>query len=117
MKSIININLVKSIFITFGLITMSAIWTETEATHIVGGQLTYKHLGGNSYQVKLTLRRDCYLGSPEAEFDNPASIGVFTAAGDLAKWLPGLKEGQLFLPFMASDTLNEYIKSDCGFEG
>lgn len=117
MKSIININLVKSIFITLGLITMSAIWTESEATHIVGGQLTYKHLGGNSYQVKLTLRRDCYLGSPEAEFDNPASIGVFTAAGDLAKWLPGLKEGQLFLPFMASDTLNEYIKSDCGFEG
>jgi gliding motility-associated-like protein len=87
------------------------------ATHIVGGNLTYKYISGNRYQVKLVLRRDCFLGSPEAEFDNPASIAVFTAGGDLAKWLPGLTNGQILIPFMASDTLNEFIRSDCGFEG
>lgn len=85
------------------------------ATHIVGGNLTYKHLFGDAYQVKLVLRRDCLLGSAEAEFDNPASIGIFTSGGALAQWLGN--NGQLKLPFMSSDTLNEYIQSDCGFEG
>ena len=89
--------------------------SETWATHIVGGNLTYKHISGNTYQVRLTLRRDCLLGSPEAQFDDPASIGIFTSAGALATWLGN--NGQLKIPFMTSDTLNEYIRSDCGFEG
>lgn len=117
MKYIFNKNIVQSFFVIFGFLFLSGLYTKVEATHIVGGEMTYKYLGGTSYQINLTLRRDCYLGSPEAEFDDPASIGVFTASGDLASWLPGLKFGQLLLPFMASDTLNEYIKSDCGFEG
>jgi len=89
--------------------------TEAKATHIVGGNLTYKHLGGNDYQVRLVLRRDCFLGSPEAEFDNPASIGIFTAGGVPVSWL--YPNGQILLPLMSSDTLNEFIRSDCGFEG
>lgn len=117
MKYIFNKNIIQSVFLVFGLMFLSGLWSEVEATHIVGGEMTYRHLGGTSYQVRLTLRRDCFLGSPEAEFDNPASVGVFTANGDLASWLPGLNGGQLLLPFMASDTLNEFIRSDCGFEG
>lgn len=117
MQYITDIRIIRLAIMIGGMFFLSGIWTEAEATHIVGGNLTYKHIGGTSYQVKLTLRRDCYLGSPEAEFDDPAAIGVFTAGGDLAKWIPGLVNGQLLLPFMASDTLNEYIKSDCGFEG
>jgi gliding motility-associated-like protein len=31
------------------------------ATHIVGGALTYEHLGGTSYRIKLKLYRDCGL--------------------------------------------------------
>ncbi|MBC7885458.1 MAG: PKD domain-containing protein [Saprospiraceae bacterium] len=88
---------------------------DIHTTHIVGGNLTYRHLGGEIYQVKLVLRRDCFLGSPEAEFDDPASIGIFTSGGALAQWLAN--NGQIKIPFMSSDTLNEYIQSDCGFEG
>ncbi|MBL0099382.1 MAG: hypothetical protein IPP49_04430 [Saprospiraceae bacterium] len=88
---------------------------ELQATHIVGGNLTYKHVSGDTYQVKLVLRRDCLLGSPEAEFDNPASISIFTAGGSLAIWLSN--NGQIKIPFTASDTLNQFIRSDCGFEG
>lgn len=88
---------------------------DIRATHIVGGNLTYKHISGTTYQVKLVLRRDCFLGSPEAQFDDPAAIGIFTNSGALAIWL-GLN-GQIKIPFMSSDTLNEYIQSDCGFEG
>lgn len=88
---------------------------DISATHIVGGNITYKHVSGDIYQVKLVLRRDCFLGSPEAQFDDPASIGIFTGSGALAIWLAN--NGQIRIPFMASDTLNEYIQSDCGFEG
>ena len=89
--------------------------SESWATHIVGGNLTYRHISGTTYQVRLTLRRDCLLGSPEAQFDDPASIGIFTSSGALAIWVGN--NGQLKIPFMSSDTLNQYIRSDCGFEG
>ncbi|MEZ4911667.1 MAG: gliding motility-associated C-terminal domain-containing protein [Saprospiraceae bacterium] len=108
-----------SLLLAFLLITSD----DMHATHIVGGNITYKYLSPNTYQIKLTLRRDCFLGSPEAEFDPWASIGIFAGNGDLATWISpsvqvdSFSYGQLFLPFVASDTLNEYIESDCGFEG
>ncbi|MBP6334788.1 MAG: PKD domain-containing protein [Bacteroidia bacterium] len=46
-------------------------------THIVGGELNYRHLGGNSYEITLVVYRDCYGG--QAQFDDPAAIGVFDA--------------------------------------
>lgn len=32
---------------------------QSKATHIVGGSLTYEHLGGSSYRIMLRLYRDC----------------------------------------------------------
>jgi hypothetical protein len=29
-------------------------------THIVGGEITYKCLGGDQYEISLTVYRDCY---------------------------------------------------------
>jgi gliding motility-associated-like protein len=45
------------------------------ATHIVGGELTYKCLGNSEYELTLTVYRDCYTGQPP--FDTMASIGIF----------------------------------------
>ncbi|MCC6727320.1 MAG: T9SS type A sorting domain-containing protein [Saprospiraceae bacterium] len=45
------------------------------ATHIVGGALTYQPLGNNDYAITLTIYRDCYNGEPY--FDDPMSVGVF----------------------------------------
>ncbi|MGQ0828193.1 MAG: beta strand repeat-containing protein, partial [Bacteroidota bacterium] len=45
------------------------------STHIVGGELNYRCLGGNQYQIKLRVYRDCYTGVPP--FDNPAAVGIF----------------------------------------
>jgi len=108
-----NKSLIKNILLLISLCFL--IPEDISATHIVGGNITYKHVSGDIYQVKLVLRRDCFLGSPEAQFDDPASIGIFTGSGALAIWLAN--NGQLRIPFMTSDTLNEYIQSDCGFEG
>ena len=48
------------------------------ATHIVGGEMNYRHLGGNVYEIRLTVYRDCINGVPP--FDNPASIGIYNAS-------------------------------------
>jgi gliding motility-associated-like protein len=90
-------------------------FSHLKATHIVAGNITYKHISGDDYQITLTLRRDCLLGAPDAQFDNPASVWIFTGGGVQATWLGN--NGVIRMPFMSSDTLNEYIRSDCGFEG
>lgn len=49
------------------------------ATHIVGGEMNYRCLGNNLYEITLTVYRDCYNGVPP--FDNPATIGIFDVNG------------------------------------
>jgi len=49
------------------------------ATHIVGGALTYKCLGGNLFEVELTVYADCSLS--QNTYDNPAWVGVFDHTG------------------------------------
>ncbi len=51
------------------------------ATHIVGGEITYRCLGNNQYEISLTVYRDCFNGIPW--FDNPAAIGVYDAQWNL----------------------------------
>lgn len=45
------------------------------ATHIVGGDITVKHLTGNNFEVKLLFYRDCSAGT--ADFDNTITLGVY----------------------------------------
>src|SRR6187402_2213019 len=61
---------------------------DANASHIVGGNITYRCLGPdqfgvNSYEIRMTMRRDCFLGALDAPFDNPASIGFFDAVTNL----------------------------------
>ena len=73
------------------------------ATHIVGGELNYRYLGNNNYEIRLTCYRDCYNGVPP--FDNPASIGVFDINNNLVT--------SVSVNFTISDTLAPYIVSPC----
>ena len=46
------------------------------ASHIVGGDMQYRHIGGNSYDVVVTIYRDC---SSQTPFDGlPNSQSDFT---------------------------------------
>ena len=85
---------------------------DVNATHIVGGHLTYRCLGNNQYEIRLSLRRDCLLGAPDAQFDDPASIGFFDAVTNQPLTFVGFG-GQLFMDFNADDTLNQVFVSDC----
>lgn len=42
---------------------------------MVGGEINYRCLGNDQYEIMVTVFRDCDTGVPW--FDNPASIGVF----------------------------------------
>lgn len=46
-----------------------------QATHIVGGEVNYRCLGNNQYEISLTVFRDCDSGVPF--FDSPASLGIY----------------------------------------
>lgn len=62
------------------LASMMFIFFQAQATHIIGGSLTYEHLGGSSYNVKLKLYRDC--GPGNVAFPNSVTIQVRTGAGN-----------------------------------
>ncbi|MCB0640653.1 MAG: PKD domain-containing protein [Phaeodactylibacter sp.] len=52
--------------------------SKLSATHIVGGDISYRCLGNNEYEIILNVYRDCLNASPAAVFDDPAHIGIFT---------------------------------------
>ncbi len=90
---------------------------KASATHIVGGNLTYRCLGPNqfgvnSYEIRLTVRRDCFLGAGNAPFDDPASVGFYDGLTFQRATVVGIN-GELRMNLNHLDTLNEILVSDC----
>lgn len=104
----------RMIFIMCSLLMLSQ--QDAKATHIVGGNLTYRCLGNNQYEIRLSLRRDCLLGAPDAQFDDPASIGFFDATTNLPLAFVGFG-GEFLMDFNEDDTLNQILVSDCSIAG
>jgi gliding motility-associated-like protein len=74
------------------------------ATHIVGGQIGYRHISGNTYEIILDVYRDC--SNPLNElFDNVAYVGVYNLAGN---WVQNI-----LMPFTSADTLNAILSDAC----
>lgn len=66
----------------------------SRATHIVGGDITYRHLGNNQYQIRLNIFFDCFNGNPDAiSSDREANIGIFNASGQLVRNIAVIWEG------------------------
>ncbi len=53
------------------------------ATHIVGGEVGYRCLGNNNFEITLRVFRDCFNAADGAYFDDPATIGVYNREGIL----------------------------------
>ena len=85
-------------FLAFQLQVFSA-----GATHVVGGEMNYRYLGNNNYEIRLTVYRDCYNGVPP--FDNPAAIGIFDINNNLVN--------TLYVNYTFSDTLAPIVLSPC----
>ncbi|MCR9286801.1 MAG: PKD domain-containing protein [Bacteroidetes bacterium] len=63
------------------LLSCSLFQNTLRASHIIGGEISYKCIGGDNFELTLDVYRDCFYGI--AGFDNPAHIAIF-------------KDGQLF---------------------
>ena len=87
----------------------------TNASHIVGGEMSYRCLGDSLFEVTLTVYRDCFYGASNNEFDDPASIGIFDANDSLVLSLLGAEGGQLLIPATVDDTLNIQMSDPCLF--
>lgn len=76
------------------------------ATHIVGGEMNYRCLGNNQYEISLIIFRDCDTGIPW--FDNPAAIGVFDGQTNAL-----LFDQRVSLNNAINDTLDIYLPDSC----
>lgn len=69
----------------FMLLLMSVCFA-SNATHIVGGEISYKHIINDSFEIRLDLYIDCINGSPGAiQIDNIAVLGIFDTSGSLIR--------------------------------
>jgi gliding motility-associated-like protein len=85
------------------LLAISFFTNRVHATHIVGGEMNYKYLGFNKYEIRLTVYRDCWVGVPP--FDNPATVGVFDKNNNPVQTLQ--------MVFRGLDTLAPTISDPC----
>lgn len=72
----------KQLLLLLTLITL-LFTVKTQAAHIVGGEVTYEYLGNSQYEITVVLYRDCF--GTGAQFDDPASIGVFNSSNTLVQ--------------------------------
>jgi len=87
---------------------------EGKATHMVGGDFTYRCLGNGYFEITLTIRRDCYFGADDAEFDEKAIIAIFDQYNGPLKPNQG---GIIKLKYQGNDTLSESLSVECGMLG
>ncbi|MGB0885448.1 MAG: PKD domain-containing protein [Chitinophagales bacterium] len=80
-----------------------------KATHIVGGEITYTHVAGNTYEVTLTVYRDEFNGSANAQFDSPAMVYLYDVNGSY------IDSFQFFLddPNQARDLIENPYPNPC----
>ncbi len=83
MKYIKHIVSILVLLMTVGIVNVNA-------THIVGADMTFTCNGKEWYEIHLTVRRDCLNGDEEADFDDPAFVGIFDAFGTPLNWLGSL---------------------------
>lgn len=107
-----RMRVLKYIFVFVAILIAS---NTLSATHVAGGSMTYRCLGNSRYEISLEFRRDCFNGAPDAQFDPIAAIGIYNSSNQLVVTLGS--GGQLLIPFVADDTLNEKLTSVCNVIG
>ena len=56
--------------------------TKTYSTHIVGSTINYVYKGGDNYEIKITLFRDCRTSVPPIPIAAPGSVTINVRRGD-----------------------------------
>lgn len=101
--------------ICLAIVVLTGWNNDLQATHIVGGEMRYRCLGGNFYRIYLTVRRDCFNGAADAQFDDPAFVTAYGLNGEIIEELG--QNGIFSIPYQRDDTLNEIQTSTCQIIG
>lgn len=65
------------VYLLLGLSTF--FYLPSRASHIVGGDLTYKCLGNSQYRINIDIYEDCLTGQQSAiDEDDPAYVSIYT---------------------------------------
>ena len=97
-----------ALHIVVAILILMVLPQSSRATHIVGGELNYTCLGGETYEITLTIFRDCE--NAEADFDPFASVGIFN--NNILVTNIGFG-GQVLIPLMEIDTLEPVLFNEC----
>ena len=99
------------LLIALGIFIMFS--SNSYATHIVGGDLTYTCLGFGDYEVTLTVRRDCENGVEP--FDSIAHVGIYDGFGNLLPFFG--TGGMIQMTDPTITTINTELDGGCAFIG
>ncbi len=73
----------KQVYRLWFLITFFALGFSAHASHLVGGELSYRCVGNNNYEVKLVIYRDCFNGIPP--LDPSVAVSIFNSSKQLVQ--------------------------------
>ncbi len=105
-------NRMKNVFLLAFIVAGFIMPNISSATHIVGGDMTYKCLGDDQYEITLTFRRDCVNGAADAPLDDPATIAIYDIFGSLQTGLGTL--GRYYVPVFSRTILDNSVLN-CAF--
>lgn len=91
------------------LLIFSAFLDNAAGGHILGGELNYRCLGDDQYEITLDIYRDCSQGN--AWFDDPAIIGIYDSNDEIIYTLGSA--GYVRIPFQDDDTIFQYSEDIC----
>ena len=110
------IKTIKYSLFTFCFVFLLGQSNTLNATHLVGGELSYRCLGNDLYELTLIVRRDCENGAPDAQFDDPAHIGIFEDSGNGLLTHMGI-DGRFELPLISQTVIANDVIFDCSTTG
>lgn len=87
----------------------------SRATHLVGGEMSYRCLGNNQYEVSLTIYRDCYAG--QAQLDQNVKIAVYNGNNQLVELRSVVLNQQSNLPTAAPNNCTSFPRNICTEKG
>ncbi len=109
-KSYLRMKYIRCILI----VMLLGVFMEAQATHIVGGNLQYRCLGNDQYEITLYFLRDCINANPEAVVDSPAIVSFYdvnykpiNTVGELGAI------GHIKMEYYTMDTLFSLINNPC----
>src|SRR5690606_42125342 len=80
----------------------------SRASHMIGGDVTYRCMGNNNFEITITLYQDCQYGEPEAILDdNPAEFAIYTGGPNPTLFMAQSR------PAVATDNVPANFSNEC----